>query len=249
MNDITACANLAELIYSDFKKCPGVSIYIYNIFDYKLSDEFSLTSIKISLQRDEDEINKIQTILVHVDQFENMYSQSTKTLFITPYFSINKKKITAYQLFYDEQYRILRGNNPEIAERRIHSQIIETWKNIKTDPEKSTIYFEKARLLKENKKCGNEQKLFNVLYNILQLRINYKYSKLMDELLEVEVFDKTELETQCLNHICGKEKFECCVCMEQVSDSCKTDCKHYVCRLCIEQLKEPLCPMCRKSYY
>ncbi len=43
-----------------------------------------------------------------------------------------------------------------------------------------------------------------------------------------------------------EEKHECCICLEEnVLESQKTPCGHCVCTECQDQMRKPVCPMCR----
>lgn len=42
------------------------------------------------------------------------------------------------------------------------------------------------------------------------------------------------------------ENDECCICLEK-DNLWKTSCNHFVCKNCVPQLKNKICPMCRKN--
>jgi hypothetical protein len=45
----------------------------------------------------------------------------------------------------------------------------------------------------------------------------------------------------------SSDKTECCVCLEEMSVSDNLDCGHGVCRVCLDQLRNDKCPMCRSD--
>ena len=79
-------------------------------------------------------------------------------------------------------------------------------------------------------------------------REKYTYSKLVDDIILKKEQKEIEEIEKCNNYICNKNKYECCVCFDEMSRFCKTPCDHYICRMCINKLKPKKCPMCRKCY-
>jgi hypothetical protein len=91
---------------------------------------------------------------------------------------------------------------------------------------------------------------------LFHFRNNYKYSKVIDCIIDNARFSKLEMRHKLMNKICNNEEFEeCCVCLEL--NSVKTSCNHNVCRQCYIKI-EPHedsddgeeyipCPLCRES--
>lgn len=61
-----------------------------------------------------------------------------------------------------------------------------------------------------------------------------------DKLPKYEDVDVDEDETNF------DENDECCICLEK-DNLWKTSCNHIVCKNCIPQMKNKICPMCRKN--
>ena len=67
------------------------------------------------------------------------------------------------------------------------------------------------------------------------------------ELLAVaDKLSKYKIEYEDDNKSSFNENDECCICLEK-DKLWKTSCNHIVCKNCIPQMKNKICPMCRKN--
>lgn len=54
------------------------------------------------------------------------------------------------------------------------------------------------------------------------------------------------LEHKCVHETQREAMFDCCICLESnVHAEQKTPCGHSVCRDCQDQMRKPVCPICR----
>ena len=64
----------------------------------------------------------------------------------------------------------------------------------------------------------------------------------MDRSTDIAVMKKQLL----LKPTISETKYDCCICLEtNVLENQKTECGHCICTECFDQMRKPVCPMCR----
>lgn len=251
--DIENCDKLANIIYDQYLKMPGV-LYIYNIFDYKLTDTFRIDCVELFIRRNPQNDTEISSIHVNFEHTSCMYENCEDLLLTSNKFDVLDdviidntvtKKSKAYNAFCKDHRPVLKEENPSLTSKEITKELSLRWKQIKK--ENTDMFLEYINKSKPKRNI-NLQKIFNAVYNILCVRNKYTYSKTLDSLILNEEVEIKEEERNCLDYICARERYECCICYEKIPSTCKTYCNHYICRECVGQLKEYKCPMCRRCY-
>jgi uncharacterized protein YeeX (DUF496 family) len=106
-----------------------------------------------------------------------------------------------------------------------------------------------VRFFKENLKKNIKE----AVKFLLNIRENYKYSRITDFIIKNDQIEKEEKKEIAFHQICKNKQFDkCCVCYEY--NSILTKCNHNLCRIChakLEVLHDDIiccykkCPMCR----
>jgi len=258
--DYDICNKLAHTIYENSKKRNiNPNIYFYNLYDYAM-ENLTIDNIQIYIYFEIHSEN-ISQIYVTFEKNEYMYDDNNLE-FSSNNFSIlnehisdnkRKRKLSAYNMYCREHKNDIQkeNENTKLLSKDISKILSDRWKTVKKDKNILLEYQKKANennLEYTETRNKNVIKLFNVLYNILKFRDKYCYSKVLDEIILKTVIKQKEEIQQCNNYICNINKYDCCVCLEPISIKCKTQCGHYVCRLCISKLRPKKCPMCRRCY-
>jgi hypothetical protein len=93
-----------------------------------------------------------------------------------------------------------------------------------------------------------DTKLRNILIKIHEIKIKYTYSKYLDCLIEKDKIDDEHNLKKATDWLVHAQKQKCFVCKDDVDKNVKTECHHYICRVCIEKIKDSRCPECNKHY-